>query len=82
MGGMLLDADEPWRVLARSSEPILVPAASYETSGVSKNTVFSCGHVALDDHNESIRLYYGAAGSSTAAADFRIGDILDQLHPC
>jgi predicted GH43/DUF377 family glycosyl hydrolase/glycosyltransferase involved in cell wall biosynthesis len=82
MGGMLLDADEPWRVLARSSEPILVPAAAYETSGLNKNTVFACGHVALDDRNESIRLYYGASGSTTAAADFRIDDILDQLHPC
>jgi hypothetical protein len=27
-------------------------------------------------------VYYGAAGSVTAAADFIVDDILDQLHPC
>jgi predicted GH43/DUF377 family glycosyl hydrolase len=44
--------------------------------------VFACGHVALDSGNESIRVYYGAAGSSLAAADFRVRDILDQLQAC
>jgi predicted GH43/DUF377 family glycosyl hydrolase len=79
---MLLDADDPSTVIARSSEPILVPTDSYETTGLTKNDVFSCGHVAIDDDTDSIRVYYGAAGSSMAAADFHVDDILDQLHAC
>ena len=82
LGGMLLDADDPSRVIARSSEPILAPTAVYETAGLVKNNVFSCGHVAIDGDPNSIRVYYGAAGSVMAAADFQVDDILDQLHPC
>jgi predicted GH43/DUF377 family glycosyl hydrolase/glycosyltransferase involved in cell wall biosynthesis len=82
LGGMLLDAHDPSQVLARSSEPILVPTDTYETSGVTKNHVFTCGHVGIDAHADAIRVYYGAAGSVIAAADFQVGDILDQLHPC
>ncbi len=35
-----------------------------------------------DPDNESIRAYCGAAGSSLAAADFRIRDIVDQRQAC
>jgi predicted GH43/DUF377 family glycosyl hydrolase len=38
--------------------------------------------VSLDATKDAIRVYYGAAGSVVAAADFHVNDILDQLHPC
>jgi predicted GH43/DUF377 family glycosyl hydrolase/glycosyltransferase involved in cell wall biosynthesis len=82
MGGLLLDADDPHRVIARSPEPILAPSAAYEVNGFFKNTVFSCGHVPLDDHGERIRLYYGAADTCLAAADFDVKEILTSLAPC
>jgi predicted GH43/DUF377 family glycosyl hydrolase len=82
LGGLLLDADNPAHVLARSPEPILVPTAGYERSGVFNDVVFACGHVPLDAAGESIRVYYGAADAVLAAADFRVQDILDQLQPC
>jgi predicted GH43/DUF377 family glycosyl hydrolase/glycosyltransferase involved in cell wall biosynthesis len=82
LGGMLLDASDPSKVLARSSEPIMVPTDTYETTGLIKNNVFTCGHVSLDATKDAIRVYYGAAGSVVAAADFHVNDILDQLHPC
>jgi predicted GH43/DUF377 family glycosyl hydrolase len=82
LGGLLLDADDPSHVLARSPEPILVPSESYERTGVFNDVVFSCGHVPLDATGESIRVYYGAADAVLAAADFRVRDILDQLQPC
>ncbi len=80
MGALLLDADDPSKVLARSRTPILSPDAPYERVGLFANTVFSCGHVALDD--DRIRLYYGAADSVTAAADFSVKEILDTLGGC
>jgi predicted GH43/DUF377 family glycosyl hydrolase/glycosyltransferase involved in cell wall biosynthesis len=82
MGGLLLDADDPSRVIARSPQPILVPTAPYERLGLFNDTVFSCGHVALGSDGEMIRLYYGAADSCLAAADLRVRDILDQMRPC
>jgi len=82
MGGLLLDADDPARVLARSPEPILTAERDYEQSGFYRNTVFSCGHVALDDRGERIRMYYGAADSCMAAADFDVREIVASLAAC
>jgi len=82
LGGLLLDANDPSIVLARSPEPILVPIEPYERDGLFSNTIFSCGHVALDDTGEYIRVYYGAADICMAAADVKVQDILDQMIPC
>ena len=80
MGALLLDADDPRKVLARSATPILSPDEPYERVGLFANTVFSCGHVMLDD--DRLRLYYGAADSVTAAADLSVQGILDSLEGC
>jgi len=82
LGGLLLDGDNPARVIARSAEPILLPAATYERNGLYNDVVFTCGHVALDPEEKSIRVYYGAADSCLAVADFTVQDILDQMTPC
>ncbi len=80
MGGLLLDGDDPTRVLARSPEPILSPDAPFERAGFYGNVVLSCGHVGLDPRNRRIRLYYGAADSVTAAADFDTEEIIASLR--
>ena len=82
MGGLLLDAEDPARVIARSAEPILTPDYDYEQSGFYRNTVFSCGHIHLDDRGERIRMYYGAADSCLGAADFDVKEIVASLAPC
>ncbi|MFI5282443.1 MAG: glycosyltransferase [Candidatus Dormibacterales bacterium] len=82
MGGLLLDAGDPTRVIGRSPTPILVPVAAYEQTGLYNNTVFSCGHVPLGDDGKRIRLYYGAADSCLAAADFDVAEIVSSLTPC
>lgn len=79
MGALLLDGDDPTRILARSPQPILAPEESYERTGLFKNTVFSCGHLDLGDGR--IRLYYGAADSVIAAADFEVSEIVASLEP-
>ncbi len=82
MGALLLDLEDPRKVIARSPKPILKPTEVYETIGLFNQTVFSCGHVPLDDRGERIRLYYGAADSCVAAADFDVREIVDSLEPC
>jgi beta-1,2-mannobiose phosphorylase / 1,2-beta-oligomannan phosphorylase len=82
MGAVLLDIDDPRRVIARSPAPILTPTEIYETMGLFNDTVFSCGVLPLDDRGERIRMYYGAADSVVAAADFDVREILDSLEPC
>jgi len=80
MGAMLLDADDPATVLARSSHPLLAPELDYERSGFLHDVVFPSGHVMLEEGR--IRVYYGAADSNLAAADFSVSDILAHLDPC
>ena len=82
MGAVLMDLDDPRKVIARSPRPILKPTDLYECMGLFNDTVFSCGVVPLDDRGERIRMYYGAADSVVAAADFTVQEILDSLEPC
>src|SRR5881409_514561 len=79
MGALLLDADDPRKILARSAQPILEPLEPFERTGLFNETIFSCGHVELADGR--IRLYYGAADSVVAAADFDVRDIVNSLEP-
>ncbi len=79
MGALLLDADDPRKVLARSAQPILEPFEPFERMGLFNETIFSCGHVELADGR--IRMYYGAADSCIAAADFDVRDIVNSLEP-
>ena len=76
LGALLLDANEPSRVIARSREPILRPEASYERSGFFGGVVFTCGVVADGDR---VRVYYGAADGVTAVADLSLTHILAGL---
>ncbi len=80
MGALLLDADDPSKVLARAPQPLLVPEVDYERLGFLHDVVFPSGHIVLDP--ERIRVYYGVSDESLAAADFVLSDILAQLEPC
>lgn len=79
IGALLLDGEDPTRVLARSSRPVLAPEEPYERNGLFNDTVFTCGHLDLGDGR--IRLYYGAADSVIAAADFDVREIVASLEP-
>ena len=79
MGALLLDLDDPTRVIARSPAPILSPSEAYERMGLFNDTVFSCGHIDLGDGR--IRMYYGAADSIVGAADFVVDEIVESLEP-
>ena len=59
---------------------LLGPELDYERSGFLHDVVFPSGHVMLEEGR--IRVYYGAADSSLAAADFSVSDILAHLDPC
>ncbi len=76
LGALLLDFDEPGKVLARSREPILRPEAVYEREGFYGNVVFTCGLIASGD---MVRIYYGAADAVIAVADLSLAEILAGL---
>ena len=76
LGAVLLDLDEPHKIIARGKEPIFVPEAVYETTGFVPNVVFTCG--ALVD-GDKVSIYYGAADTVIAGADMSIREILESL---
>ncbi len=77
LGALLLDLDEPWRVIARSREPILAPEELYERNGFFGNVVFTNGHIVRGD---TLMVYYGASDSVICAAEFSISAILDSVR--
>jgi predicted GH43/DUF377 family glycosyl hydrolase len=78
LGALLLDLDEPWRVLARSEAPIMEPLAPYEREGFFGQVIFTNGHLVDGDR---VTLYYGAADSVICAAYLSITNILAGLAP-
>ncbi|MEX1029952.1 MAG: glycoside hydrolase family 130 protein [Paenibacillaceae bacterium] len=76
MGAILLDLNDPTKVIARSDKPILEPAAEYEKNGFFGDVVFSCG--ALVD-GDVVRMYYGVADTSMACAELSLESILNSL---
>jgi predicted GH43/DUF377 family glycosyl hydrolase len=77
LGALLLDLESPWKVLARSSEPIMEPVAEYERTGFFGNVVFTNGHVVDGD---VLTIYYGASDSVICGARFSIKEILRSLR--
>jgi predicted GH43/DUF377 family glycosyl hydrolase len=78
MGAMLLDLDEPSRVLARSAEPFLAPEAEYERRGFFDEVVFCNGLVCRP--GGELLLYYGAADRVTCGCRCRLDDVLASLE--
>ena len=77
LGAVLLDADQPWKVLARSQKPILEPKTDYEVEGFFGNVVFCCG---LLHEDNKLKIYYGVADTAICYAELPLQDVLDNLN--
>ncbi len=62
---ILLDLEDPSKVIKRASEPILTPTEAFETDGFFGNVVFTNGMVEMDGR---LYVYYGAADDSVGVA--------------
>jgi predicted GH43/DUF377 family glycosyl hydrolase len=76
LGVLLLDREDPTRVLARSQSPLMEPVAEYEQKGFFGNVVFTNGHVLEDG---VIRLYYGASDTVICGATVSLDEVLATL---
>ncbi|MCK6066620.1 MULTISPECIES: glycosidase [Microbacterium] len=64
-GALLLDAADPGRVLARTSEPLLAPETADERSGIVPNVVFPTAIEQIDGRHF---VFYGMADSKIGVA--------------
>ncbi len=75
-GAVLLDLEKPWRVLARTVEPILEPEEGYEREGDVPNVVFPEGAEVIGDE---LLVFYGAADKVCCAARARLDELISHL---
>ena len=76
LGALLLDLNDPSKVLARSEHPLVEPTAEYELTGFFGNVVFTNGHIVQGD---KIKMYYGASDEVICSAELSITEILQTL---
>jgi predicted GH43/DUF377 family glycosyl hydrolase len=78
VGLMLLDLDNPTKVIRRTPGWVLGPEADYERVGDVPNVVFPSGLV-HDREADELRVYYGAADSTIALATARYSEVLEYV---
>ena len=75
IGAVMLDAQQPSRVIGRCIPPLLSPRDDYERIGDVGNVVFACGAIVEDDG--SMKVYYGAADTAICVAFTRLEEVVD-----
>lgn len=75
VGAMLLDLNDPTKVIYRSPQPILSPNMSYENDG-KPGVVYATGAVVKDG---KLLVYYGGGDKHTCVAETPLRSLLDWL---
>jgi len=73
---LLLDLEEPYKVVKRASTPLLTPTEPYETEGFFPNVVFSNG---IAEKDGKIFVYYGASDEAVCVAITDMDSLLGSL---
>ena len=73
---MLLDRDDPFKIIGRTEMPVLIPEEYYERFGFVPNVVFPSGGMA---GRGRLHMYYGAADTNIALANGSINSIIAYL---
>ena len=76
VGAMLLDLDNPAKVLYRSRQPIIEPDQWYDNNGFKAGVVYPCGAVIIGN---TLFVYYGGADSYVCVATTNLENFLHQL---
>lgn len=76
VGCMLLDLEDPSRIIGKINEPILSPEMYYERVGIVNNVVFPTAAIVYGDPDE-LKVYYGAADTCIGLATGSISNLVD-----
>jgi beta-1,4-mannooligosaccharide/beta-1,4-mannosyl-N-acetylglucosamine phosphorylase len=75
IGVLLLDLDDPSKIIGFSKEPLMIPEADYEIKGGFRNNVlFPCAMI-LEEDGE-VKIYYGAADTVECLAFGQIEELI------
>jgi beta-1,4-mannooligosaccharide/beta-1,4-mannosyl-N-acetylglucosamine phosphorylase len=79
-GIMLLDLNNPRKVIGLYKKPLIVPEASYEIDGGFRNNVIFPGGMILEDDG-TVKIYYGAADTHVALATAKVDELIALCEP-
>jgi predicted GH43/DUF377 family glycosyl hydrolase len=75
IGAMLLDLEDPAKIIGQTQEPLLVPTAD-ESSGYVPNVVYSCGGMI---HNDLLVIPYAMSDRATSFATVELRALLKAM---
>jgi len=78
-GLMLLDLEDPSKVIGMTKQPLLRSEEPYETEGFRGSVIFPGGFILEPDG--MVKMYYGAADTVVALAEGKLEDLLASIEP-
>ncbi len=79
LGALLLDLENPAKVLHRTPDWLMEAAADYEIEGYYRGVCFPCGAVVIDG---TLFVYYGGGDKYCAVATCDFTQLIDHLRRC
>ncbi len=79
LGAMLLDLENPVKVLHRTPDWLIQPEEDYELEGYYNGVIFPCGKVVIDG---TLFVYYGGADKYVGLATCELQALLEHLLTC
>jgi predicted GH43/DUF377 family glycosyl hydrolase len=76
LGAMLVDLQDPTKILSRSRTPVLEPEEWYENTGWKSGVVYACGAIVKEG---VLFVYYGGADSVVCVATADLEEFLEHL---
>lgn len=76
LGAMLLDLEDPEKIIGLMNRYLLTPETPYEHMGVVPDVVFATGAIA-DMSTRRLRVYYGGADTCVCLAEGDLDEIID-----
>lgn len=77
LGALLLDLEDPTKIVGRGRDWLLEPTESYEMEGFYPGVVFPCGKVVVGD---TLYVYYGGADRYVGLATGSLSELLAELR--
>lgn len=76
VGAVMMDLDDPRKIIARTKDFIMEPSEAFETSGIYNSCVFPTGTVVKDG---TLYVYYGCADEYVGLATADFDELIDYL---
>jgi predicted GH43/DUF377 family glycosyl hydrolase len=71
---VLLDLNDPTKIIARSNLPLMTPQEEYEIYGIQPKIIFPSGVL---EKNGKLDIYYGATDTTCCVASTKLKDVID-----